>query len=146
MQDLNRDRDVMEPYFRVIDEEVAREGFEEKFKFWKRQGYEDQDDMRNGAVDIIGWTFEDSVTLRMIEDEANKKIKAMQIGAVESIGWTEEDAFLLDALLWKWEYNTTPHNMEFILLEREFTFERGGVRLSRRGEIDRYLIEAGLDW
>jgi len=146
VEDLNRDRDVMKPYFGVVDEEVAREGFEEKFKFWKRQGYEDQGDMRNGAVDIIGWTFEDSVTLRMIEDEANKKREAMQTGAVESIGWTEEDAFLLDALLWKWEYNTTPHNMEFILLEREFTFERGGLRLSRRGEIDRYLIEAGLDW
>lgn len=58
----------------------------------------------------------------------------------------KEDAFLLDALLWKWEYNTTPHNIKFLLLERKFTKQRGGVRLSRRGEIDRYLIEAGLDW
>ena len=146
VQDLNRDRDVMKPYFRVIDEEVAKAGFEEKFEFWKRQSRDDQEDMRNGAVDIIGWTFKDRLELLKIEAKAEEKREAMQTGAVKSIGWTKEDAFLLDALLWKWEYNTTPHNIKFLLLERKFTKQRGGVRLSRRGEIDRYLIEAGLDW
>ena len=146
VQELNRDRDVMEPYFRVIDEEVAKAGFEEKFEFWKRQGYEDQEEMRNGAVDIIRWTFKDRLELLKIQAKAEEKREAMQTGAVKSIGWTKEDAFLLDALLWKWEYNTTPHNIKFRLLERKFTNQRGGVILSRRGEIDRYLIEAGLDW
>ena len=146
VQELNRDRDVMQPYFRVIDEEVAKAGFEEKFEFWKRQGYEDQEAMRQGEIERIGWTFDDRLELLKIEAKADEKREAMQTGAVKSIGWTKEDAFLLDALLWKWEYNTTPHNIKFFLLERKFTKKQGGVTLSKRGEIDRYLIEAGLDW
>ena len=146
VQKLNRDRDVMEPYFRVIDEEVAKAGFEEKFEFWKRQSRTDQEAMRQSEIERIGWTFDDRWELLKIEDKANEKREAMQTDAVESIGWTEEDAFLLDALLWKWEYNTTPNNIDFKGLVRKFTRKQGGVTLSKRGEIDRYLIEAGLNW
>jgi hypothetical protein len=135
VQDLNRDRAVMEPYFRLLDQEIEKRDFEEKYLKWQRFGQEDRNKLREQPNPSEGWTVSDVVTLNSIISVADEKKIAMR-----------ETDFLLDALLWKWEYVTTPAHPKMHTTKSRIQRQFGGIIGTNRGAIDTYLNEAGLNW
>ena len=77
----------------------------------------------------------DVVTLNSIISVADEKKIAMR-----------ETDFLLDALLWKWEYVTTPAHPKMHTTKSRIQRQFGGIIGTNRGAIDTYLNEAGLNW
>ena len=135
VQDLNRDRAVMEPYFRLLDQEIEKRDFEEKYLKWQRFGQEDRNKLREQPNPSEGWTVSDVVTLNSIISAADEKKMAMR-----------ETDFLLDALLWKWEYVTTPAHPKMHTTKSRIQRQFGGIIGTNRGAIDTYLNEAGFNW
>ena len=135
VQKLNQDRQVMEPYFRILDEIVEEQGFAEKYDFWKKKNGDDRQTMREGGVPSKGWSNTDSVDLRRILAKADEKKLEMR----------KADP-VLDGLLWKWEYNPTPANLKVKLLKKEIQYSSGGLIGTNRGEIDNLLRRDGFNW
>ena len=137
VQDLNKDRDQMKDYFGVLDKEIDRRGFLDRYEIYKKQDSDTRDAMQEGAVENsnVSWSRQDSRNLRRIL-ERTKEIKQEM----------REDSLLLDALLWKWEYTGTPVNRKFKRILRRLKREYQGVTTGNRGEVTRYLQAEGLNW
>ena len=137
VQELNKDRDQMKDYFGVLDKEIDRRGFLDRYEIYKKQDSDTREAMQEGAVENskVSWSRQDSRNLRRIL-ERTKEIKQEM----------REDSLLLDALLWKWEYPGNPVNRKFKRILRRLKREYQGVTTGNRGEVTRYLQAEGLNW
>ena len=96
VQELDRDRDKLRVFWEITDKVVAKENFEEKFKFYNSQDSEMQGKMERGDVKGKNWTRRDSRKLnKILEDIEEDRIKLKKRNPV------------IEALLWKHGYSTT---------------------------------------
>lgn len=76
VQELDRDRDKLRVFWEITDKVVAKENFEEKFKFYNSQDSEMQGKMERGDVKGKNWTRRDSRKLnKILEDIEEDRIK-----------------------------------------------------------------------
>jgi hypothetical protein len=96
VQELERDRDKLRVFWEITDKVVAKENFEEKFKFYNSQDSEMQGKMERGDVKGKNWTRRDSRKLNnILEDIEEDRNKLKERNPV------------IEALLWKHGYSTT---------------------------------------